>query len=108
MLHIGHVNVRSLTTYFDEFKDFILSGNSDIYSLSETWLSSTSDCNIYSIRGYDLIRNDRLGRGGGVGFYIKSNLLNSIVIFNDISIIDNNLEQYYTVKKIRDFPGKIL
>ena len=97
MLHIGHVNVRSLTTYFDEFKDFILSVNFDIYGLSETWLSSTLDCNIYSIRGYDLIRNDRLGRGGGVGFYITSNLLNSIVILNDISIINNNLEQYWVI-----------
>ncbi|KAK9738969.1 hypothetical protein QE152_g9368 [Popillia japonica] len=54
------------------------SNNYDILALSETWLHDGFPSSMFSIQGYNLYRNDRATRGGGVAFYCKSHIRISI------------------------------
>ena len=71
-LKIGHLNVRSIFTGFDELKNIVLFYDFDVFFMSETWLSEGDDSNLFNIPNYRFLRRDRRGRGGGVGVFIKS------------------------------------
>lgn len=68
---VAHLNVRSLNTGFDDLRNYFNEYNFDIVGVSETWLSSDHNDSAFGINGYNFIRKDRDGRGGGVGIYIK-------------------------------------
>ena len=78
----AHLNVRSLNTGFDELCWYIDFYQFDILGLSETWLSPVYENHIFEVPGYNFVRRDREGRGGGVGMYIKKTIQYSIVTFN--------------------------
>lgn len=88
-LKCAHWNVRSLIPHFNDVKNTILLYDLDIIGLSETWLDNTVSNNIINIQGYDFLRFDRLGRGGGVGVYIKSCFKYEIIT------TDKNIEQIW-------------
>lgn len=69
-----HFNVRSITSHFNEFLDFVAGEQYDVIGLSETWLNESICSEGISIDGYVLVRVDRNGRGGGVAFYVRSHL----------------------------------
>ncbi|KAG5872115.1 hypothetical protein JTB14_036709 [Gonioctena quinquepunctata] len=69
-MKIAHLNIRSLFTGFQEFKEIVLENDIDIM-LSETWLGPDDHSVVVDIPGYTLFRKDRVGRGGGVGAYVK-------------------------------------
>lgn len=87
-LKFVHINIRSLIPKLDEFKQFILAQNFDIIGVSETWLDGRVNTNNVKIQGYNFVRQDREGRGGGVGLYIKSCYKYS-VINNDFTRKEN-------------------
>lgn len=71
------VNSQSLCarqmSKFNELKQIILMTKVDFICVTETWLNSRIDSSIINIDGYNIIRNDRVGRiGGGVLIYVKS------------------------------------
>lgn len=68
---LGHLNVRSLNTCFDELCNYICENSFDIFCLTETWLNSNYDSEYFNIPGYTFLRRDRDGRGGGVAIYTK-------------------------------------
>lgn len=70
-LNFSHFNVRSLCSNFVAFRDFVVDGQFDIFGLSETWLSEKIASSSLTIPDYNIIRSDRIGRGGGTTFYIK-------------------------------------
>nr|CAH7761800.1 unnamed protein product [Callosobruchus chinensis] len=72
-LSICHLNVRSLLSDFDGFAQLI-NNKFDIAAITETWLNSDIDDSTVSIEGYQLFRNDRGSRGGGVAIYYRSHL----------------------------------
>lgn len=72
MLKVGHINVRSLLSCFNDIKDHISSCAYDIFAITETWLSHGIADNTIYIDGYQLIRQDRPARGGGVALYIRT------------------------------------
>lgn len=84
---IGHLNVRSLFTGFEEFSDLVLNNNFDIMCVSETWLNKDLPSDIVSIPNYSFFRKDRLSRGGGVGIYVRNNL-NTVQVLNDSESIE--------------------
>ncbi|CAH1986723.1 unnamed protein product [Acanthoscelides obtectus] len=43
--------------------------------MSETWLDCNFDSTVINRPGYTLFRKDPIGRGGGVGAYVKADLL---------------------------------
>ncbi|KAG5895665.1 hypothetical protein JTB14_026988 [Gonioctena quinquepunctata] len=56
---------------FQEFKEIVLENDIDIMLLSETWVGPDDHSVVVDIPGYTLFRKDRVGRGGGVGAYVK-------------------------------------
>lgn len=71
-MKVGHLNIRSMFTGFHDFKFLVRQQNFDVFMLSETWLNVNISSNIINIPGYTFYRHDRLGRGGGVGAYVKN------------------------------------
>lgn len=71
-IKIVHINIRSLLTKLTAFKDFISVSNYDVVAVSETWLNGAVRDDVVGVDGYELLRADRNGRGGGVCFYIRS------------------------------------
>ena len=64
-LHISHLNISSLLCKIDEIRFILKQSNASITGISESKLDSSilnSDVDI--IEDYDLIRIDRLRRGG--------------------------------------------
>ena len=76
---IAHLNIRSLVSKFQRFNELFNKVNVDVFAITETWLNSQVPDEILYIPGYNLIRNDRLSRGGGVAFYIRNNISFKIV-----------------------------
>ena len=93
---IAHLNIRSLRSrenfYF--VSDAIAANSFDIFTISETWLdSSTSDADI-QVPGYALYRQDRgmQKAGGGFCIYIKDCYKASMVA---LSTSDHNFQQLW-------------
>ena len=65
-------NVRSLRPKIDELALIVSCLKPTVVGLSETWLNDSVSDDEISLRGYDLLRQDRLlsRRGGGVSVYI--------------------------------------
>ena len=71
---VCHLNIRSLVPKFDEFIGLVEPHRFDIITLSETWLSGDVDSARIAIDGYGVLRNDRVGRGGGVAAYFRNDI----------------------------------
>nr|CAH7741509.1 unnamed protein product [Callosobruchus chinensis] len=78
-MEIAHLNIRSIIPKFNDFKNLLTSKEYLIFAISETWLSDNIKDEAIYIPGYNLIRNDRGTRGGGVAFYIHSSLSYTII-----------------------------
>ena len=74
-----HINAQSLLPKMDEFVQFITRYNFDIISVNETWLNASISDGEVSIDGFDMFRNDRDVRRGGVALYVKQSLKPEIV-----------------------------
>lgn len=96
-LRIAHLNIRSLIAHFAEFRGLLLNSSFDIIGLSETWLCPSIRDEDINIPGYILIRKDRLSRGGGVCFYVRSNLRFSLIT------VDSTFEQLWMLVRICDY-----
>lgn len=92
---IGHLNVRTLNTGFDEFVHYLNNYRLDVLGLSETWLSSNYGNDAFSVTGYSFVRKDRHGRGGGVAVYIKKKHLSYEIPHLDIA---TNLCEFIAVQ----------
>ena len=91
-LKVGHLNVRSIFTGFNELKQLLSLCNLDVLALSETWLSVDQLSNAFNIPNYTMVRRDRLGRGGGIAFYINSKYRPEII---DITCDQSTIEQLW-------------
>lgn len=95
---MSHVNVRSLISSFQLFTDLIVDNDFTVIALSETWLSPNVSSQQLKLTDYDLVRSDRESRGGGVAFYVKSNVKYSIL---DIQYLPSHeLEQLWIILKV--------
>lgn len=74
-LKVGHLNVRSLSTGFEHFREIVIVHKFDVMCLTETWLTANASSDAFVIPNYNLIRNDRDGRGGGVAIYVRSDFV---------------------------------
>ncbi|XP_045477922.1 uncharacterized protein LOC123683069 [Harmonia axyridis] len=75
----AHLNVRSLVAHLDDFKNILLANDFDIVCVGETWLCSNITNDDLGIVGYSFVRRDRVGRGGGVGIFVKSHFAFKVV-----------------------------
>lgn len=92
-----HLNVRSISNKFDQFKDLIytLKIPFQIIELTETWLDDNNmDC--FTLRDYEYIGSNRPAniKGGGVGMYMSEKL--TFKIRSDLSKnIDHTVETIF-------------
>lgn len=86
---LAQFNIRSLIPKLNDLKEHILSACYSVLCLTETWLSPAINDDVVRITGYNVLRRDRLGRGGGVSMYIKESVSFSVID------TDNNIEQLW-------------
>ena len=75
---MASLNITSFAKHIDELRVFLNDQNIDILAINETRLNERISDRVVKVQGYDTIRRDRStnGRfGGGVCFYIRSNIL---------------------------------
>ena len=100
-----NLNVQSLNSKFEKLKSFILNLTNnglviDIIAMQETWTIRYP--NLLSIPGFQplIYTNRNKGRGGGVGFYIRTGLNYKIVTdlspFHDKTLETMTLDISYT------------
>jgi len=66
--------VRSLLNKIDDFSACISTYSPDIFCITESWLKKDIPDGLVCPPGYDIIRYDRLTRGGGIILFINSNI----------------------------------
>lgn len=71
LFSVCHLNVRSLCSNFDAFGQSVGASGYDVVALSETWLNESVSSEGIAMSDYNLIRQDRGGRGGGVALYLR-------------------------------------
>lgn len=84
------LNIVSLPKHVDEIRTSKLFQFFDLFSLNETRLDSTVSDGEIQICGYDIVRNDRTRRGGGVCIYLRSSInyqIRSDVVPDDIEAV---------------------
>ena len=99
-----HLNIRSLCRKFDDFKVLAEAMCSDrtIIGISETWFSSETDLNLFSLPGYKLIDNHRPDKkGGGVALYIPDQI--DFRVCYDFNVMNEMIETLFVELCI---PGK--
>ncbi|CAF4803261.1 unnamed protein product [Pieris macdunnoughi] len=77
--NVVHINAQSVPAHHT---DLLTLASKDIHAIliSKTWFNPSLSSGTYSLPGYNLIRNDRLGtRGGGVAIYLRSHIPFSII-----------------------------
>lgn len=78
--NVCHINAQSIPSHFLDFHDTFDSPLVHAVLISESWLKPTLPSISFSVPGYLLVRNDRIGKqGGGVAIYIKSHIKFKIV-----------------------------
>ena len=80
------LNIRSLHPKYEELKYFLQTHRFDILGLNETWLDESFRNEELEIPDYDLVRKDRNRHGGGVCFYIRSELKYKVLTEIDCNI----------------------
>ena len=75
LLSFYMANARSVSKKHDELTALLLSLNTDVAVITESWLNDLQDSEYLSIPGYSLLRRDRPDRiGGGVCAFVSSTI----------------------------------
>ena len=69
-----HINARSLVPKMDELKVWVHSSNPEVLVITETWLRNSISYPEVHLPGYNLFRQDRSSKGGGVAIFVKEHL----------------------------------
>ena len=97
------LNINSLTKHIDELRIALSNQCVDILAINKTKLDGSISDNEVTVEGYNIICRDRLvnGRfGGGICFYIKSNI--NFILREDLEI--KPLEILIEVRKLSSKP----
>lgn len=73
--NVFHLNAQSITAHFPEMLASFVHSNIHAILVSETWLKPVLPSSSVAIPGFRLIRNDRIGKGGGgVAIYLRTHI----------------------------------
>ena len=94
-LSVAHLNTQSMKSTFTQFESYLSTHQFDIVTMSETWLKDNKNLlSHYEIKGYEKdFRNRDAKRGGGVGYYIKSDIPHKSR--KDIESFDTTIEHQW-------------
>ena len=79
-----HVNIRSLLPKFVLLTALAHSANPDVLAVSESWLRKATKNSEISIPNYNIFRQDRTAKGGGVAIYCRDSLQSSVIFSRSI------------------------
>ena len=79
-----HVKIRSLLPKFVLFTALAHSANPDVLAESESWLRKTTKNYEISIPNYNIFRQDRTAKGGGVAIYCRDSLQSSVLLSRSV------------------------
>ena len=80
-----HVNIRSLLRKCVLLTGLAHSANPDVLAVSESWFRKTTKT-LISIANYNIFRQDRTAKGGGVAIYCKDSLQSSVLLSRSVKI----------------------
>jgi hypothetical protein len=82
--HVVHINAEDLLCHFGDIYNLFFSSDIHAILISETCLKPFPSDTTVNIPGYNILRHDRIGKGGGgVCAYIRDDLkFNSIAVSN--------------------------
>ena len=79
-----HVNIRSLLPKFVLLTALAHSANPDVLAVSESWLRKATKNSEISIPNYNIFRQDRTAKGGGVAVYCRDSLQSNVILSRSI------------------------
>ncbi|XP_052359607.1 uncharacterized protein LOC127919803 [Oncorhynchus keta] len=79
-----HVNIRSLLPKFVLLIALAHSANPDVLAVSESWLWKATKNSEISIPNYNIFRQDRTAKGGGVAVYCRDSLQSNVILSRSI------------------------
>lgn len=78
--NLVHINAQSIPAHYPDLLSSLSNGNIHGVLVSESWLKPCLPSTSFSLPGFHLIRNDRIGRtGGGVAIYLRSHIPFNII-----------------------------
>lgn len=87
--NVVHINAQSLPAHYTDVVSSFSDTSIDAVLISESFLKPSLPSALYPLPGYQLIRNDRTGKGGGgVAIYLRSD-----IPFKIISSSPNNYSE---------------
>ncbi|CAB1352462.1 unnamed protein product, partial [Coregonus sp. 'balchen'] len=93
-----HVNTRSVLPKIDQLKVWVHSSNPDVLVITETWLRKSVLNTDVNLSGYNLFRQDRSSKGGGVAIFTKEHLQCSVVSTKFSPWFDRDLAELLHLK----------
>ena len=73
-LKICYTNIRSVLNKGDILENYLYMKDIDLFFLTETWLTPKVNDAIICPSNYNIVRSDRISRGGGVAVLYKNSL----------------------------------
>lgn len=91
--NIVHINAQSIPAHYSDMLVSFDCNNIHAILVSESWLKPCLHSNCYSLPGFVLIRNDRVGKGGGgVAIYLRANIPYKVIKSSAQPSPDNEIE----------------
>jgi exonuclease III len=75
-----HVNIRRALPKFDLLTALAHSANPDVLVVSESLLRKATKNSEISVPNYNMFRQDRTAKGGGVAIYCRDSLQSSVIL----------------------------
>lgn len=79
-----HVNIRCLLPKLDYLKSWVHTANPDVLAVSESWLKKGFSNLEIQIPGYNVFRQDRSTKGGGVAIFVKDHVQCSVTLSKSV------------------------
>ena len=98
-LKIFYTNIRSALNKVDILENYLYMKDIDLFFLTETWLTSKVNDAVICPRNYNIVRNDRISRGGGVAVLYKDSF-KVFSVKNDINLINTLGFEYLCIDVI--------
>lgn len=78
-LNICHINAGSFSSKYTVLYQMLSSSNIDVIMVSESWLNESISSILVHFLGFNLFRNDRGSRGGGVCISVRENFSAKVI-----------------------------
>ncbi|CAH2228361.1 jg22406 [Pararge aegeria aegeria] len=108
-LNVIHINAQSIPAHYPDMLASFDSRNIHAILVSESWLKTCLPSTSYSLPGFRLIRNDRVGKGGGgVAIYLRSYIPFTVISMSSQPPLPDAAEHLLVEVLISHYPKILL